>query len=83
MAECFFLGMARGAIVSDDFSDGNDGLVTWFGHVTRVQIADPPMGVLFLLALSSIAVYGIMIAGWSSGSNKAEPAEALNVSAAP
>ena len=51
-----------------DFSDGKDGLVTWFGQATRVQLADPPIGVLLLLALSSIAVYGIMLAGWSSGS---------------
>ena len=51
-----------------DFSDGNDGIVTWFGHETRVQLADPPIGILLVLALSSIAVYGIMLAGWSSGS---------------
>ena len=51
-----------------DFRDGNGGLVTWFGHETRVQLADPPVGILFVLALSSIAVYGIMLAGWSSGS---------------
>lgn len=51
-----------------DFSDGNDGIVTWFGHETRVQLADPPIGILFVLAMSSIAVYGIMLAGWSSGS---------------
>ncbi len=47
-----------------DFRDGNDGLVTWVGHETRVQLADPPIGILFVLALSSIAVYGIMLAGW-------------------
>jgi NADH-quinone oxidoreductase subunit H len=51
-----------------DFRDGKGGLVTWFGHETRVQLADPPIGILFVLALSSIAVYGIMLAGWSSGS---------------
>jgi NADH-quinone oxidoreductase subunit H len=51
-----------------DFSDGKDGLVVWFGHVTRVQLADPPVGILLVLALSSIAVYGVMLAGWSSGS---------------
>jgi NADH-quinone oxidoreductase subunit H len=51
-----------------DFRDGNDGIVVWFGHETRVQLADPPIGILFVLALSSIAVYGIMLAGWSSGS---------------
>jgi NADH-quinone oxidoreductase subunit H len=51
-----------------DFSHGKGGIVTWFGHATRVQLADPPVGVLLLLALSSVAVYGIMLAGWSSGS---------------
>jgi NADH-quinone oxidoreductase subunit H len=51
-----------------DFRNGNDGLVTWFGVQTRIQLADPPMGVLFALAISSIAVYGVMLAGWSSGS---------------
>ena len=51
-----------------DFSDGGDGIVTWFGHETRVQLADPPVGILLVLALSSIAVYGIMLAGWASGS---------------
>ena len=51
-----------------DFRDGNDGIVTWFGHDTRMQLADPPIGILLVLALSSIAVYGIMLAGWSSGS---------------
>lgn len=51
-----------------DFRDGNDGIVTWFGIETRVQLADPHIGVLFALAISSIAVYGIMLAGWSSGS---------------
>jgi NADH-quinone oxidoreductase subunit H len=51
-----------------DFSDGKDGVVEWFGHLTRVQLADPPIGILLVLALSSIAVYGIMLAGWSSGS---------------
>ncbi len=51
-----------------DFRDGNNGIVTWFGVQTRVQLADPHIGVLFALAVSSIAVYGIMLAGWSSGS---------------
>jgi NADH-quinone oxidoreductase subunit H len=51
-----------------DFRDGGDGLVTWFGVETRVQLIDPSVGVLFALAISSIAVYGVMLAGWSSGS---------------
>src|SRR5579884_2774362 len=37
-------------------------------HVTRLQLVDPPWGILFMLMLSSIAVYGVMLAGWSSGS---------------
>ncbi len=48
--------------------ENRGGYVEWFGHVTRVQLADPPIGILLVLALSSIAVYGIMLAGWSSGS---------------
>lgn len=42
--------------------------VTIWGHETRLQVADPPIGILWLLVMSSIAVYGIMLAGWSSGS---------------
>ena len=44
------------------------GIVTIAGHETRLQLADPPIGILFLLAMSSVAVYGVMLAGWSSGS---------------
>ncbi|MEY2475151.1 MAG: NADH-quinone oxidoreductase subunit [Actinomycetota bacterium] len=44
------------------------GTVHVFGHTTRLQLADPPIGILFLLAMSSVAVYGVMLAGWSSGS---------------
>ena len=51
-----------------DSSRENPGVVTILGHETYLQVADPPMGILLLLAVSSIAVYGIMLAGWSSGS---------------
>ena len=44
------------------------GTVTIAGHETNLQLADPPVGILFLLAMSGIAVYGVMLAGWSSGS---------------
>ncbi len=44
------------------------GEVTLFGHTFELQLADPPMGILFLLAMSAIGVYGIMLAGWASGS---------------
>ena len=51
-----------------DFTNGMDGTVTIFGETTRLQLADPPVGILLVLALSGIAVYGVMLAGWSSGS---------------
>jgi NADH-quinone oxidoreductase subunit H len=54
--------------IGGDFSDGGDGTVSIFGHETYLQVADPPVGILLFLALSSIAVYGVMLAGWSSGS---------------
>jgi NADH-quinone oxidoreductase subunit H len=44
------------------------GLVTVAGHTFELQVADPPVGILFLLAMSSVSVYGVMLAGWSSGS---------------
>ena len=53
--------------VGGDFRTG-DGTVGLFGHRTFLQVADPPMGILLFLALSSVAVYGVMLAGWSSGS---------------
>ncbi len=51
-----------------DFTDGKDGTVSWGKYVTRIQLIDAPMGILIVLALSSIGVYGIMLAGWASGS---------------
>ena len=50
------------------FDGDQTGTINVFGHETYMQLADPPIGVLLLLALSSIAVYGVMLAGWSSGS---------------
>ena len=54
--------------VGGDFSPAHGGTISVFGHHTYMQLADPPIGVLFILAMSSIAVYGILLAGWSSGS---------------
>ncbi len=44
------------------------GDVTVAHHTFELQLADPPIGILLLLAMSSISVYGVMLAGWSSGS---------------
>ena len=50
------------------FNSDKGGAVKIAGHSTFLQVADPPVGLLFFLAMSSIAVYGVMLAGWSSGS---------------
>jgi len=44
------------------------GEVTMFGHKTALQLTDIPVGVLYILAIASVGVYGIVLAGWSSGS---------------
>ncbi|MFN8050206.1 MAG: complex I subunit 1 family protein [Acidimicrobiales bacterium] len=54
--------------IAGDFTRGGDGVVNLIGHKTLMQVADPQIGILFVLAMSSLAVYGIMLAGWSSGS---------------
>ncbi|MEZ5203376.1 MAG: complex I subunit 1 family protein [Acidimicrobiales bacterium] len=51
-----------------DFRDGKGGVIEVFGHKTMLQLANPGAGILVALAMSSIAVYGVMLAGWSSGS---------------
>jgi NADH-quinone oxidoreductase subunit H len=38
------------------------------GHKTFLQLADLNVGLLFFLAMGSVSVYGIALAGWSSGS---------------
>jgi len=42
--------------------------VSIFHHHTPLQVADFPVAVLLVLAMSSIGVYGIVLAGWASGS---------------
>jgi len=44
------------------------GVVTVAGHTFELQVADPQMGILLVLAMSGIGVYGIMLSGWASGS---------------
>ena len=44
------------------------GVVNLFGHQTALQLTDLPVGVLYILAVTSIGVYGVVLAGWSSGS---------------
>ncbi|MDT5186761.1 MAG: NADH-quinone oxidoreductase subunit [Mycobacterium sp.] len=44
------------------------GEVSVFGHRTALQLTDMPAAVLYILAVTSIGVYGIVLAGWASGS---------------
>ena len=45
--------------------------ITVFGHETLMQLTDLNIGVLFVLAVSSLGVYGIALAGWSSNNKYA------------
>ena len=40
--------------------------INLFGREIALQVADVNVGVLYILALTSISVYGIVLAGWSS-----------------
>ena len=42
--------------------------VSIFGQRTPLQLADVPVSVLVILGASAMAVYGVVLAGWSSGS---------------
>jgi NADH-quinone oxidoreductase subunit H len=42
--------------------------VNFFGQETPLQLTDMPVAVLFVMAIASIGIYGIVLGGWSSGS---------------
>ncbi|MCC2279745.1 NADH-quinone oxidoreductase subunit NuoH [Streptomyces sp. ET3-23] len=42
--------------------------ISIFGHRTTMQLTDLPIAVLYILAVASVGIYGIVLAGWSSGS---------------
>ncbi|WP_253953924.1 NADH-quinone oxidoreductase subunit NuoH [Schaalia sp. 19OD2882] len=42
--------------------------VTIFGISTPLQLADMPVAVLYILAMASLGLYGIVLGGWSSRS---------------
>jgi NADH-quinone oxidoreductase subunit H len=43
--------------------------VVIFDRFVPFQISDLNVGILWILAMASVAVYGVVLAGWSSGSN--------------
>ncbi len=47
------------------------GEINLFGYKTTLGIADLNVGVLYIMAVTSIAVYGIVLAGWSSNNKYA------------
>jgi NADH-quinone oxidoreductase subunit H len=47
------------------------GEVPMFGVQTRLQLTDMPVAVLFILAIASVGIYGIVLAGWASTSTYA------------
>ncbi|WP_392543150.1 NADH-quinone oxidoreductase subunit NuoH [Oryzobacter telluris] len=44
------------------------GQVSMFGHTTPLQLTDTPVAVLLVLAVAGVGIYGVVLAGWSSGS---------------
>ncbi|EFQ84661.1 NADH dehydrogenase [Aeromicrobium marinum DSM 15272] len=50
---------------------GPEVTIPFTDTVTPLQLTDLPVAVLYILAVTSIGVYGIVLAGWSSGSTYA------------
>ncbi|HUU46794.1 MAG TPA: complex I subunit 1 family protein [Acidobacteriota bacterium] len=45
--------------------------ITIAGHTISLQVVDLNVGLLYLFAMGSVAVYGVVLAGWSSNNNYA------------
>jgi NADH-quinone oxidoreductase subunit H len=53
------------------FGDAVTVVVNGVKHTSWLQISDLNVGILFILGVTSLGVYGIALAGWSSGSKYA------------
>src|ERR1051325_1376215 len=42
--------------------------VTFFGHPVALYITDINVGLLYIVSVASVGVYGIILAGWASNS---------------
>ena len=67
LAPCIMTIVAFGAFSVIPFG----GTVRMFGQETRLQMFDSSVAVLVYLALTSVGVYGVVLAGWSSSSTYA------------
>jgi NADH-quinone oxidoreductase subunit H len=47
---------------------GPEVKLPWSDRHTPLQLTDMPVAVLFVMAIASIGIYGIVLGGWSSGS---------------
>lgn len=47
---------------------GPEARIPFTDTLTPLQLTDMPVAVLFVMAIASIGIYGIVLAGWSSGS---------------
>jgi NADH-quinone oxidoreductase subunit H len=47
---------------------GGEVGLPWSNRTTPLQLTDMPVAVLFVMAISSIGIYGIVLGGWASGS---------------
>jgi NADH-quinone oxidoreductase subunit H len=64
LAPMFSLAPAMLAIAVIPFGPN----VTIYGRTVPLQVADLNVGILYIFAITGMSVYGVILAGWSSGS---------------
>jgi NADH-quinone oxidoreductase subunit H len=63
LAPLLAMGLSICAVAVVPFGPGT---ITIFGQTTRLVVADVNIGLLVIFALTSLGVYGVVLAGWSS-----------------
>ena len=64
LAPVISIGVALSTFAVIPFGDS----INLFGHDVKLQIASVNVGILYILALTSLGVYGVTLSGWSSNS---------------